>query len=921
MAPSDDTDEQHSKIQESSISQITCLKLDQMCTSKPDRLTSHIHLPPLLYHRMPTRSCPLDESWLLTFVDIRLNVPLYFWRYTKASKRLPCKITSIDPTNEHGAYFGFQAIELQGPLETYWMNYDSVREYVDRSQERYTSLHLPKTPPPNQHHLDALEKASRELTGKQPKQSGDTESEDSDEEIDTTNCPHDVVWLKSLVGARLQVRAYYWEAYRGNKKYPGEVTKVHPSKADGAYFQFQLDDDVEKHQQKPNYTMPNNYFLNYSTLLDFIDKDHPTYRTLHLPKRPPGNPHHGDYSSSSSGEDGEDEDDAGCDGEDDNSLSGEKDEPKYKCFLCGLRIATQKGYAIHLAACKNRGAAFAMAYPHRNKHFNKKARKLKPIQIAHDAEAFTAEARQAHALPQDRAVTREVDRLFAQPSMEQLGKVAVCNRVLAEVEAEIRRERAKREEREKTEEGSPRRKSAPSEDTGRTLMSPREECDPDFGGGGGGFEQEVEEITATMTQFDFEDMEGDDDEDSTLVANECDAESDPDRVYAEDKWLPFLVRSGSGEFMEEFNNKERNLPAYYVMQICLLKLLEEHSNTDLGMHERILNIMHHFSTKYPRMWAERHKFKHHTRKSVVQFLAKHFGASHHIPQADTLYIDEGQKKITVPTFDFKRQMASILTDSSLMIDENFVNDPNFDKETLRPTKSFRDYTDDDVIDEPTTGRLYHQGVEMYCPNGDERPPDVDMIVPLPCILYADEVSTCAHGDLSIENVVVLPAFFNHQTRSKLGACRTLGAVPNLGAGHGKFANNYDDEYVMGLSKKKSVNSSLASLQKAKDYQEIYRHILKSFRECCEEGGLRVMFKGKRCLFKPFVIGALGDAKGLNIWVNHYNCNGSVGVNCLVKDCHCKELDIVPPRCVPITREERRRAVTDLKYAHEISYHP
>ena len=864
---------------------------------------------------MPTKTptpppVDVDDIWLNTFIGSRLNVARYFWRNTRDSSRVPCEITSINPSHEHGAYFGFETVPPQQPRQTYWMNYKCLKRFVDRSNKE---LRLPKIPPTKQTPLQEM--APGEQVSAKSNPGGNTpvpgENPEEDEVHGGQDCPYDVEWLRSIVGARLQVRAYYWEAYHGNRKYPASVTKVHPEKRDGAYFQFQLDADLEQHRRDSGHKLPGNYFLNYASLLEFVDKDDPGYGSLRLPKNPPANPK---LECDSSSDDERYEDD-GCEADDDEPSSKSHVESEYKCYLCGDPFDSVRAYGIHISSCKNKGLAFAMASPHRHKHYNKKARKQKPITVEHNIDAFTAEARRNHLQPQDRAVTRDQDRLFAQPSMVTMGRVAVCNRVLEEVEAEVRRGQKAKDAVEMAEAGSPKRKGTIQSSMTPTL--PGE--DPDFGDNTGTtFDDDA------FTPIDLEDMETWDDDDDDVGDEESfigePEKENPDRMYAEDNWLPFVVRSGTGEFHDEIE-RETNLPPYYVMQICLLKLLEEHSSTDLCMHERILNIMHHFSTKYPDMWAQRNKYKHHTRKAMVKFLAKHFGSTHYVPSADTLYIDQGKKRVTVPTFDFKKQMSSILTDSSLMVDENFVDDPKFDKETLRPTKAYQDYADNDIIDEPTTGMLYHQGVEMYCPSDEKPPPDVDTIVPLPCILYADEVSTCAHGDLSIENVVVVPAFFNHQTRSKLAACRTLGAVPNLGAGHGKYANNYDDEYVQGLTNGKKIKSSAASLQKAKDYQEIYRHILKSFKQCCDEGGLRVMFRGKRCLFKPFVIGALGDAKGLNIWVNHYNCNGSAAVNCLVKDCHCTELDIVPPRCVPITREERQRAVRDPYFAQEISYHP
>ena len=602
------------------------------------------------------------------------------------------------------------------------------------------------------------------------------------------------------------------------------------------------------------------------------------------------------------------------DGDENCDADDERDEPaksppsasgEHTCYLCDKQFGSFSGLMRHLIQCENREDAPRLVLEHRHRH--KRARKVRPVKVRvrHDVDHFTRMAGEKHAMPQDRAVTRSDKRLFARPRLNKLTNVVVSNRILHEVEME-RRKKANEENHKEAAETERLFSHKNSDDQSHPGLSETVVGDDEYMDMGG--------VGSECDGIDFDDLDGEDDTHSPPME-----EVDPRKLYPEDRWLPFTLRTGEGDYAEPYDG-DGDLPPYYVMQLCLLNILDQHGAADLGMYDRIMKMMRHFSSTYPDIWTTCNIYKHHTRSNMIKFLGIHFKSATCIPKSDTVTIDKGKKVVTIPTFNFKDQLTSLLTDSSLLVDENFIQDPNFDKETLRPTKNPADYGPNDMIDEPHTGTLYWDGMTKYCSETD-LPDSVDMVVPCPIILYADEVSTNHHGDLSIEYVDFVLGFLNHSARSQLKASRHLGAIPILGAGHGKYANNYDDDYARNLSNKKKINTAKASLQKVRDYQIIYRHILKSVKECCDEGGIRVMFRGKRCIFKPFIMSVLGDAKALNIWTCHYNCNGSTGVNCLVKDCHCTRLDTDNPQCKPIIRTERERAVHDPKLAKEISYHP
>ena len=60
-----------------------------------------------------------------------------------------------------------------------------------------------------------------------------------------------------------------------------------------------------------------------------------------------------------------------------------------------------------------------------------------------------------------------------------------------------------------------------------------------------------------------------------------------------------------------------------------------------------------------------------------------------------------------------------------------------------------------------------------------------------------------------------------------------------------------------------------------DQQLLYAAILDSFIDFCNNtGGLRVMYKGMRALFKPSLLFCGGNTKEYNMMANHFNSSGS-----------------------------------------------
>lgn len=395
------------------------------------------------------------------------------------------------------------------------------------------------------------------------------------------------------------------------------------------------------------------------------------------------------------------------------------------------------------------------------------------------------------------------------------------------------------------------------------------------------------------------------------------------------QWAHYRRRSGRGsKWKEPFRYKEGSLPLHYIAQISLLKILSDHRDNDLTLFDRITEWVYHFTRKDPGVWKRASRNRK-SRKSFILFLAKFFKMRDTFPTPVEVTCSSG--KVTVPVYDFEQQLLSIIGDPELMADDNLIQS-NFDKDTLRPLKSYEELLDSDIIDDVNDGRLYSVGCYEFC-DDELKPPDCDMIVPTPLLIYCDEAATDNFGKLSLEPIEFACGFTRREQRAKYGGNRLIGYVPNLDVVSGKNSNNYDDEWTRSKAtndhtkktkKLKTVGkgSESSSVKKLVDRHACYRAVFKSMMDCVEHGGVRAMWRGKKCLFKPFVLAVIGDTKGYNILCCKYNNSGNRNINSIIKCCHCGFGDLTKtrPRCRRVTVDDVEKAQRDTEYAKQISFH-
>lgn len=177
-------------------------------------------------------------------------------------------------------------------------------------------------------------------------------------------------------------------------------------------------------------------------------------------------------------------------------------------------------------------------------------------------------------------------------------------------------------------------------------------------------------------------------------------------------------------------------------------------------------------------------------------------------------------------------------------------------------------------------------------------------------------------------------------------------IPPLNVGQGTNAGKLDIQtYIANRSRRrKGDKKDKNSVEKLKDFQELLRVGLDSFRQCCDRGGFIVEHEsGQNVLYKPFIHLVIGDTAGNNELSCHYNSSANRGIQCSNYSCMCnfEELTKVPARyvtlcvelhdapniitclqlscmftsrCVPIANTDIERSMNDPDYAASISQH-
>ncbi len=131
------------------------------------------------------------------------------------------------------------------------------------------------------------------------------------------------------------------------------------------------------------------------------------------------------------------------------------------------------------------------------------------------------------------------------------------------------------------------------------------------------------------------------------------------------------------------------------------------------------------------------------------------------------------KTATVPVFDMKKMLVSILTDKTLMSNTNFVEGYNVltgDADNNNPCNQ--------KYGEVHTGDAWLPARDRYCTN-----PNCPTM-PVGLIVFGDKFHTNLHGTLALTPIIFTLTLFNQPSRNSTRFLRPIGYIPNLSYGKG-----------------------------------------------------------------------------------------------------------------------------------------
>ena len=323
------------------------------------------------------------------------------------------------------------------------------------------------------------------------------------------------------------------------------------------------------------------------------------------------------------------------------------------------------------------------------------------------------------------------------------------------------------------------------------------------------------------------------------------------------------------------NNKSFSPPANFTAQLQLSDLFNRNKGS-LKMYNDVIEIMNTYMNS-PNFDKTSPLLK---RKPFLKLVDDVFNTSTLRPTYGTITLHNGSLA-TVPVFDMKTMILSILHDDTLMRNENFANGLNI----------FTGDVDDGCVENNLFGEV-HTG-DAWLPAKNRICGSVGKYMPFGIIIFGDKSNTDQHGSLAVTPVTFTATFFNRRVRNNPDCWRPMAYLPNLAHGKGSGGKPTD---------------------KVQDEHICLAYALRPLIDLSEAGGFRTLVMGKEVHVKPFIHFFIGDIEGHNKWLGHYQ-GSKPGVSRPYRDCHCNfnELKASNPTCVYTKASEFRRAMRLLAY--------
>ena len=311
-------------------------------------------------------------------------------------------------------------------------------------------------------------------------------------------------------------------------------------------------------------------------------------------------------------------------------------------------------------------------------------------------------------------------------------------------------------------------------------------------------------------------------------------------------------------------------PSVFMLQIKLQDLFQR-NKVSLKMYDETIELFDNYISssdfnKYARLMS---------RNTFLKRVEEIFHTTDLRPTYGSVRINNGLLA-TVPVFDTKAMILSILHDNELMQPENFAEGLDIFTGTVDNNSNHNR-----LYGEIHTGKAWTPAVQRFCGSQGK-------YMPFGMVVFGDKSHTDLHGSLSCTPITFTATFFNRKTRNNPASWRPIAYIPNLSHGKGGKGKSCD---------------------KVQDEHNCLAYALKSLIALSEEGGLRATVMDREVIVKPFIHFFIGDTEGFNKWLGHYS-GSQPGVSRPYRDCHCgyNELNSLSPTCQYTKVSEFRRAM-------------
>ena len=317
-----------------------------------------------------------------------------------------------------------------------------------------------------------------------------------------------------------------------------------------------------------------------------------------------------------------------------------------------------------------------------------------------------------------------------------------------------------------------------------------------------------------------------------------------------------------------YNKSPKSSSSITKFQIGLSDIVNKHK-ASLQMYDEVCNLVNEYTSSPDfDLYA-----KLQTRKSFLRTIEESHGTHLMKPINCTVRLHDNTN-VTVPVFDTKAMIISLLTDTSIMTQSNFAEGYNVltgDVDMNNPCNH--------KYGEVHTGDAWMPTKERYCDAQNAR------TMPVGLIVFGDKSHTDLHDILSLTPIIFTLTLFNRSARNNTKVWRPMGYIPNLSAGKG------------------TANRSLTR-DKIQDEHSCLSCIFQSLRKITQEGGFHLVVLGENVHVKVWIHYFIGDTEGHNKWLGQYPGNKE-GVRQPYRDCKCtyKSLNVTNPTCDYITLKD------------------